>query len=92
MGFLCAGLDPPPSRAVLVSSLSDARRAVSLLRSRKEPLDQWLASEVRFRGIRENAATLAAMEASSDRDIIADAYRERYPQRADQLDAIIAWL
>jgi len=32
------------------------------------------------------------MEASSDRDIIADAYRERYPQRADQLDAIIAWL
>lgn len=92
VGFLSAGLDPAPSTAVLVSALADARRAVAALRSRRESIDQWLANEIRFRGVRENAAVLAALEAPGDRDAIAYAYRERYPQRSEQLDSLIALL
>jgi hypothetical protein len=92
VGFLSAGLDPAPSRAVLVSALADARRTIAALRSRREPIDQWLASEIRFRGVRENAAVLAALEVSGEPDAIANAYRERYPQRSEQLDNIVAFL
>lgn len=92
VGFLSAGLDPAPSRAVLVSALADARRAVAALRSRREPIGQWLANEIRFRGVRENAAVLAALEFSGERDAIANTYRDRYPQRSEQLDNIVALL
>lgn len=92
IGFLGAGLDPAPPTATLVSALADARRTVSVMRFRKEPLREWLAKKARLRGIGENAATLAAMEISDERDVIAEAYRRRYPQRADQLDGIITWL
>jgi hypothetical protein len=92
VGFLSAGLDPAPSRAVLVSALADARRAVAALRSRREPIDQWFESEIRFRGVRENAAVLVALEVSGERDAIANTYRERYPQRSGQLDIILALL
>jgi hypothetical protein len=92
ISFLSAGLDPAPSRAVLVSALADARRAVAALRSRREPIAQWLTNEIRFRGVRENAAILAALEVSGERDEIVDAHRKRYPQRAEQLDEIVARL
>jgi len=92
ISFLGAGLDQAPSRVVMVTALADARRAVAMLQSREEPIVQWLAREVRFRGVRENAATLAALEVSSERDAIVNAYRDRYPQRADQLDDVMAWL
>lgn len=74
--------------------LAEARQAVAFLRSRGEPLSQWLAGEVRFRGLKENAAILAAMEVSEqhERTAIAESYRERYPQRTEQLDEIVAWL
>jgi hypothetical protein len=92
VSFLGAGLNPLPSRAVLVSTLAAARRAVSIMRSRNEPFSEWLAEEARLRGVRENAAFLAVMEVAGERDAIADSYRQRYPQRADQLDGIVAWL
>jgi hypothetical protein len=91
-GFLSAGLDPAPSRAILVRALADARRSVAMLRSRKVSLAPWLASEIRLRGIRENAATLAVLEVANERDAIVDAYKQRYPQRAQQLDELVACL
>jgi hypothetical protein len=51
--FLDAGMHDPPSRALAVQALADARRSVAAHRARNEPIDRWLASEVRFRGIRE---------------------------------------
>jgi hypothetical protein len=65
--FLSAGLDPAASRAVLVCALAEARRTAAL-RLRGEPLAQWLANETRLRGVRENAAILAALEVSGDSD------------------------
>lgn len=92
VAFLGAGLDPAPSRATLVSALADARRAVAALRSRDESISEWLVAEVRFRGIKENAAILAALEVTNDRDSIAVVYRQRYPLRAEELDEILECL
>ena len=61
--LLGAGLAMPPSRAVLVSALGEARRAVRELRARGVPVGSRLDGEVRLRGVRENAAVLAALEA-----------------------------
>jgi hypothetical protein len=47
---------------------------VAPLQSRGEPLTDWLASETKLRGIRENAATLAVLEIHEYRHDIARAY------------------
>jgi hypothetical protein len=65
MAFLGAGLHQPPSLALAVTALADARRTVASLWSRGEPIAHWLASETRLHGIRENAATLAVMESTN---------------------------
>lgn len=41
--------------------------------------DCWLAGEVRLRGIRENAAVLAALEVPLRRAEVAQAYRQQHP-------------
>jgi hypothetical protein len=72
-----------------VSALGNARRSVAALKSRGESLDEWLKSESRLRGIRENAATLAVMEIPEMRDTVALAYGQRYP---DRVPALRNWL
>jgi hypothetical protein len=75
-----------------VSALADARRAVSTLKAHNEPLDAWLLSEVKIRGVRENAAVLAALEVPEYRERAATSYRDSHPDRARQLDEFLRYL
>src|SRR5215813_11817588 len=92
MAFLGAGLHQPPSRALAVTALADARRTVASLLSRGEAIAHWLASETRLHGIRENAATLAVMEIQEYRHDTAQVYARNYPDRLDALDDLLAVL
>ena len=90
--FIGAGMRSPPSKALLVAALAGARRAVAMHQARGLALDQWLAGEVRLRGIRENAAVLAVLEMPGRREEIAQAYRRRHPDRAGALNDLLAVL
>jgi hypothetical protein len=46
----------------MVEALGRARRAVAMHQGHGLALDEWLASEVRLREIRRNAAVLAVLE------------------------------
>lgn len=92
VAFLGAGLVPGVSTAEFVSTLAEARRTVSAHRAKHVPVDDWLAGEIRVRGVRENAAVLAVLESDQRRQEVADAYRDRYPDRGDMLDQILAVL
>jgi hypothetical protein len=90
--FIGAGIPWPPSTALIVAALADARRAVAKRQARGLAVDQWLAGEVRLRGIRENAAVLAVLEMPGRRAEIAAAYRQQHPDRAGALDDLLAVL
>jgi hypothetical protein len=92
MAFLGAGLRPPPSRALTVTALAGARRAVASHQARGESLGKWLAGEVRVRGIRENAAVLAVMELPEYRAMAAQAYARHHPGRITALNDLLAAL
>lgn len=92
IAFLSAGMAPIPTTAQLVSALATARRSVAALQSRGEPLDEWLNSECRLRGIRENAATLATMEVPGIRDQVAHQYRQAHPDRAEIVTIMLRYL
>jgi hypothetical protein len=72
MAVFSAGLHQPPSPAQAVTALAGARRMVASLQARGEPIADWLASEIRVHGIRENAAALAAMEIPEHRQMTAE--------------------
>jgi hypothetical protein len=91
VAFLAAGLDPRPATAVMVAALADARREVAAHRLRSQSIDAWLANEIRLRGIRENAAVLAALETPGQAQV-ADSYRHRHPDRAAALGALLTTL
>jgi hypothetical protein len=90
--FLGAGPHDRPSRAVMLSALAGARRTVALLQSRGEQVTDWLASETRLRGIRENAATLAVMESQEYRHDTARAYARDHPDRLGVVGDLLAAL
>jgi hypothetical protein len=92
MAFLGVGLHQPPSSALAVSALADARRMVGALLSRGGSGAHWLAEEPRLHGIRENAATLAVMEVQDYRHGVAHAYGQKYPDRLDVLGDLLAVL
>lgn len=92
MAFLGAGLHQAPTPATAVPALASARRMVTSLQSRREPIAPWLASEIRLRGIRENAAVLAVMELPEYRHGTAQAYARDHPERLDALRAVLAVL
>lgn len=92
IAFVGTGMPSPPSTALLVAALADARRAVAMHQARGLAVDQWLAGEVRLRGIRENAAVLAALEMSGQREEFARAYRQDHPDRAGALNDLLAVL
>lgn len=53
-------------------------------------LDEWLAGEVRLRGIKGNAAVLAVLELPDRREETARAYRREHPGRAGVLADLLA--
>lgn len=81
VAFLVTGMDPEPTRANMVDRLANATRTVRELSGQRRHLEDWLADEMRIRGIRENAAVLAVLEISEPRSALAQAYTERYPDR-----------
>ena len=90
--FLSAGLPAAPSTALLVQALAAARRAVAAKQQNGPAIDQWLAGEIRLRGIRENAAVLAALETPGHREETARAYHEQHPDRTRELNDLLAVL
>jgi hypothetical protein len=90
--FLGAGMPVPPSTALLVQALAGARRGVAAQQQRGLSVDRWLAREVRLRGIRENAAVLAVLEAPGHREETARAHRRQHPDRTDVLNGLLAVL
>ena len=82
-----------PSKALIVEALARARRAVAVHQGHGRALDEWLAGEVRLRGIRENAAILAVLELRPGRrEETARAYRHEHPDRAGALSGLLAVL
>jgi hypothetical protein len=73
----------------MLTALCDARREVAAHRARSQSIVLWLASEVRLRGIRENAAVLAALE-NPQQAQVAGSYRQRYPDRAAAFATLLA--
>ena len=90
--FLGSGLPTPPSTALMVQALASARRQVAAHKNHGHDLDQWLASEIRQRGIRENAAVLAVLETPAHRAETAQNYREQHPDRSASLNDLLAVL
>jgi hypothetical protein len=91
IAFLGAGLRQGPSRAACVAALG-AARAVATQQARGEPLGDWLTSEIRVRGIRENAAALAVMEVPEYRHQVAQAYALEHRDRCRVLNDVLAIL
>lgn len=92
IALLGAGMSPSPDKALLVSALADARRSVAALGKREADIGEWLDTETRFPGIRENAATVAALELPAMRAQVASRYSVKYPERVHLVDDYIRHL
>jgi hypothetical protein len=92
VSFLGAGLSSPLPTSVMVSALAAARRELQAHLARRAPVNSWLESEVRLRGVRENAAVLAVLELPEQRAEIAEAYRRDHPDRVGALDELMVVL
>jgi hypothetical protein len=92
IAFLGAGLSQPLSTSVAVDALASARRTVAAHLARGAPIGEWLTSEIRARGIRENAAVLAVMEIPEHQQLTAHAYVQRHPDRGKTLNDLLAVL
>ena len=92
IAFLSAGMVPAPATAQLVSALANARRSVAARRSQEGSVSEWLESEVRLRGIRENAAVLAVLETPEMRERVALEFRQQHPDREHVLNQMLAYL
>src|SRR5215469_9005818 len=93
IAFLGAGMPSAPSKALAAEALAGARRAVAIYQARGWAVDDWLAEEVRLRGIRENAAVLAVLELlPGRREQTTRAYRLDHPDRAGVLSDLVAVL
>jgi hypothetical protein len=83
LDFLVGDLADPPSKALLVTVLAGAYKAVATLQQAGEPVDSWLASERRHAGIRERAAIVAALSSGSiSKAELAESYGADYPAHA----------
>lgn len=92
MDFLGAGLHQPPSRALSVAALGDARRMFASQARDELLISEWLTGEIRLHGIRENAATLAVMEVPEYRHRAAQTYALHHPDRLKALNDLLAAL
>jgi hypothetical protein len=57
-----------------------------------ELIEKWFVGEVRFPGIKENAATLAALEIPGHRQEVSQSYASRHPDRLTALHDLLAVL
>jgi hypothetical protein len=89
MGFLGAGMYSTPTPAAAVEALARVRSTVALLKERPDALSRWLLDEIKMRGIRENAAVLACVEMREPPLDLEGPYRQRYPDRQEQLDRLV---
>jgi hypothetical protein len=92
IAFLGAGLHQPLSAALAVDALARARRTVAAHLARGASLSEWLDSQIRVPGIRENAAVLAVIEIPGHQDATAHAYALRHPERLKVLNHLLAVL
>ena len=92
IAFLGAGMHDRPSPALCVRALADARQSVAVDRGRGQLIEEWLAAEIQFRGIKENAATLAVLEIPEHRQDTARSYASRHPDRVALLDELLVVL
>jgi hypothetical protein len=92
VAFLGTAADPEPTRANMVDRLANPTRTERELSGQGRQLEDWLADEMRIRGIRENAAVLAVLEVSKPGSALAQAYAERYPDRLPELTELLAVL
>src|SRR5215472_803934 len=77
----------------MVEALAGARRAVAMYQAHGRAVDDWLAGELRLRGIRETAAVLAVLELlPGRREETARAYRLDHPDRAGALSDLLTVL
>jgi hypothetical protein len=90
--FLRAGTRDQPSLALTVQALADARKSVAAHHARREPIDGWLAGELRSQGIKEDAATLAVLELPEYRQQTSQSYISRHPDRVAILNELLAVL
>jgi hypothetical protein len=89
--FLSSGMGYTLTRGQIVGALAAARRAVVVNRAHERLLKEWLQSETRVRGIRENAAVLAVMEIPEFREEVAREYLREHPERSQALDELITY-
>ena len=89
-GFLGAGLHTASSWALAVETLAHARRAVARCLARGQAVDEWLADEVRLRGIKEDAAVLDVLELPEYRVKVAESSRREHPDRMVPLNVRLA--
>jgi hypothetical protein len=92
LDFLNAAQSSPAATATMVTALAEARRAVAAHQARGLPLDDWLTSQIRLRGIRETAAVLAMLELPERRHQTAETYRHDHPDRSAVLDRLLSVL
>jgi hypothetical protein len=90
LDFLVGDLADPPPKALLVTLLGNAYKAVAALQHAGESVDSWLAGERRSPGIRERAAIVAALNSPSvNKADLAESYRADHPERAVELAKLL---
>jgi hypothetical protein len=90
LDFLVGDLADPPPKALLVTFLANAYRAVAALRQAGEPVDAWLAGERRWQGIRERAAIVAVLNSGSiNKAELAESYCADHPAHAVALAKLL---
>src|ERR1700727_520048 len=83
LDFLVSDLADPPPKALLVTFLANAYKAVARLQQAGEPVDSWLAGARRYAGVRERAAIVAALGSDSINAVeLAESYCADHPAHA----------
>jgi hypothetical protein len=90
LDFLVGDLVDPPPKALVVTFLANAYKAVAALQRAGEPVGSWLADECRWSGIRERAAIVAALNSGSiNKAELAESYCADHPAHAVELAKLL---
>ena len=90
LDFLVDDLAEPPPKALLVTFLANACKAVAAPQSARQPVDSWLGGERQWPGIRERPAIVAAFNSGSiNKAELADSYCADQPAHAVELAKLL---
>jgi len=90
LDFLVGDLAQPPPKALLVTFLANAYKAVAALKQAGQPVDSWLAGERQWPGVRERAAIVAAFNSGSiNKAELAETYCADHPAHAVELAKLL---